>query len=67
MFYHSLGLEIDMPKLAEKVEIFGDNEKALELAEGRVSATKSRHYDLLLFYQREPFELGRGFHLYSVL
>ena len=59
VFYHSLGLEIDMPMLAEKVEIFGDNEKALELAEGRVSATKSRHYDLLLFYQREQFELGR--------
>ena len=59
VFYHSLGLEIQKPGIADRVEIFGDNEKALELAEGRVSATKSRHYDLLLFYQREQFELGR--------
>ena len=38
--------------------LFGDNDKALLLARGQVTASKCRHYDLLLFYQREQYELG---------
>ena len=41
------------------MEICGDNEKALELAKGKATASKSRHYDLLLFYQREQYELKK--------
>ena len=41
-----------------RIAILGDNEKALALARGHVTASKCRHYDLLLFYQREQYELG---------
>ena len=33
--------------------MLGDNQGALSLAQGTVSATQNRAYDLLLFYQRE--------------
>ena len=41
------------------MEIWGGNEKALELAKGKATASKSRHYDLLLFYQREQYEIKK--------
>ena len=47
-----------LPGYADCVEIFGDNEGSVYLARGVVSATKNRHYDLLLFYQREQQNLG---------
>ena len=59
VFFNILGIELALPALASCVEIWGDNEKALELAKGKATASKSRHYDLLLFYQREQYELKK--------
>ena len=59
IFFNILGTELVLPSIASCVEIWGDNEKALDLAKGKATASKSRHYDLLLFYQREQYELGK--------
>jgi hypothetical protein len=45
--------EIGFGHLAICVPMLGDNQGALSLAQGTVSATQNRAYDLLLFYQRE--------------
>ena len=45
--------EIGFGHLATCVPMLGDNQGALSLAQGTVSATQNRAYDLLLFYQRE--------------
>jgi len=58
VFFIQLRRELGLTKITRKITIHGDNEKALMLAKGRVTASKCRHYDLLLFYQREQFELG---------
>ena len=59
VFFNILGTELGLPALADCVMIHGDNENALLLSKGRVTASKCRHYDLLLFYQREQFELQK--------
>ena len=59
VFYTQLGKELKLPVSAieGRIPIFGDNEKAQALARGQVAVSKCRHYDLLLFYQREQYEL----------
>ena len=63
-FWRQFCEELGFPSLAERNEILGDNEKALMFGEGKVMATKCKHYDLLLFYQRELFELNRLFYTF---
>ena len=58
VFFNMLGIELGLADIARCVMIYGDNLNALKLSKGQVTASKCRHYDLLLFYQREQFELG---------
>jgi len=57
VFFNILGTELGLNEIAFCVMIYGDNKNALSLSKGQCTASKSRHYDLLLFYQREQFEL----------
>ena len=63
-FFRLFSGEIRIKKVAEKVEILGDNAKALSLAKGLLSHSDNRYYDLCLFYQRELFDLGRLYYTY---
>jgi len=65
-FYRIFSGEIGIAGVAEKVEILGDNAKALSLAQGLLSHSDNRYYDLCLFYQRElhVYELGRIYYIY---
>jgi len=63
-FFRIFSGEIGIDSVADKVEILGDNAKALSLAQGLLSHSDNRYYDLCLFYQRELFDLGRIFYTY---
>ena len=63
-FFRLFSGEIRIKEVADKVEILGDNAKALSLAKGLLSHSDNRYYDLCLFYQRELFDLGRIYYTY---
>jgi len=63
-FFRLFSGEIKIGGVADKVEILGDNAKALSLAKGLLSHSDNRYYDLCLFYQRELYDLGRIFYTY---
>ena len=63
-FFRLFSTEIGMPEVASCVEILGDNAKALSLAQGQMSHSDNRYYDLCLYYQRELFDLKRIYYSY---
>ena len=63
-FFRIFSGEIGIKNVADRVEILGDNAKALSLAQGTLSHSDNRYYDLCLFYQRELFDLKRIFYTF---
>lgn len=63
-FFRIFSGEVGLKGIADRVEILGDNAKALSLAQGQLSHSDNRYYDLCLFFQRELFDLGRIFYTY---
>jgi len=61
-FFRIMSEEIEIKRVAEKIEILGDNAKAISLAQGLLSHSDNRYYDLCLYYQREIHDLGRIFY-----